>query len=197
MGSSMVVGKIGFPSDLPWVHVAAGRIFSVCFNSFQFYEKDKHNILCKEVTSKVAHYKEANRNSSTQGSEVTLPPMQSHFHMPPASGFLLPWPPLPPTSFFFLLQIHSEIQFQDPIATVSLKEHAPNHLLAQRVCQSTQLPHHCIRISFPMSSQKLSWFLICVSSNSHSNGCIVIFHCTFKFISPRQVTLGSFFSYIY
>lgn len=34
-------------------------MFSLYFNSFQFYEKEKQNILCEEVANKVAHYKEA------------------------------------------------------------------------------------------------------------------------------------------
>lgn len=38
MGSTMVVGRAGSLSDLPCVQVAAGRIFSMYFNSSQFYE---------------------------------------------------------------------------------------------------------------------------------------------------------------
>lgn len=182
MGSSMVVGKTGFPSDLPWVHMAAGRIFSVYFNSFQFYKKDKHDILCTEATSKVAHYKEANRNSRGCTVQRWLPPTQP---LSAATCLRLP-SPIATTCL-----IHSEVvsgSHSDSFFRTCSKPFASSECLPVRTVTT---PLHKDQV--PTSSQKLSWFLICLSSDTHSNGCIMTFPCTFEFISPRQVTLGSIF----
>lgn len=105
----MVVGRAGSLSDLPCVQVAAGRIFSMYFNSSQFYEKGKHSILCEEVTNKGAYYKEANRNSSSLlGSGVTYSHPHHTFsrHLPQSPLIATTCPSL----VFFLLEIHPEVR---------------------------------------------------------------------------------------
>ena len=75
----------------------------------------------------------------------------------PASVFLPLLPP-PASHFFLFIGTTSEVKYLGYIATASLEERALKHFLGQSVCKSTVLPHHCTRLSFPMSSQKLFAF---------------------------------------
>lgn len=69
------------------------------FNSFQFYEEEKHNILCEEADNNVAYYKEATEKFIPAGFRGDLPAPTPHFQPPLVS--LVPLSLLPPASLSF------------------------------------------------------------------------------------------------